>query len=105
MVPRHHPHLHGCARATTLGGIPALMADNVLAANARVMHTRCTCHRSANSEDKRMLKQYTGSDGADIAWDFIRISMFSVAKMCVTAMQVRKAIPSLTTSLNGLALP
>lgn len=44
--------------------------------------------RSANAEDKRYIKEYLGSDGHDIAWDFIRAAMFSAARTSIFMMQV-----------------
>lgn len=43
--------------------------------------------KSAGAEDKRMIKEYLNSDGSDIAWDLIKVSMFSCARTCVTMMQ------------------
>eukprot|EP00197_Chlamydomonas_leiostraca_P012772 CAMPEP_0202858882 /NCGR_PEP_ID=MMETSP1391-20130828/1227_1 /ASSEMBLY_ACC=CAM_ASM_000867 /TAXON_ID=1034604 /ORGANISM="Chlamydomonas leiostraca, Strain SAG 11-49" /LENGTH=549 /DNA_ID=CAMNT_0049537853 /DNA_START=179 /DNA_END=1828 /DNA_ORIENTATION=+ len=42
---------------------------------------------SANAQDKATIKAYLGSDGADIAWDFIRAGMFSAARTCIIMMQ------------------
>lgn len=43
---------------------------------------------SANAQDKKYLKAYLGSDGKDIAWDFIKAAMASVSKTSVILMQV-----------------
>lgn len=43
---------------------------------------------SANEQDKMYLKAYLGTEGEDIAWDFIRCSMQSVSSTCVFLMQV-----------------
>jgi 4-alpha-glucanotransferase len=43
---------------------------------------------SANEIDKKYLKQYLGSDGSDIAWDFIRAAMMSVSNTSVILLQV-----------------
>jgi 4-alpha-glucanotransferase len=49
---------------------------------------RCTAHLcSATAEDKRTIKQYLGSDGQDIAWDFIKACMHSAARTCIMMMQ------------------
>eukprot|EP00877_Chromochloris_zofingiensis_P009818 jgi/Chrzof1/508/Cz01g18120.t1 len=42
---------------------------------------------SANEQDKMYLKAYLGTEGEDIAWDFIRCSMQSVSSTCVFLMQ------------------
>jgi 4-alpha-glucanotransferase len=42
---------------------------------------------SANAGDKAYLKAYLGSDGTDIAWDFIRAAMESVSNTTVFLMQ------------------
>ncbi len=44
---------------------------------------------SANAADKRYLCEYLRTNGDDIAWDLIRVSMSSVANTCVIMMQVR----------------
>lgn len=44
---------------------------------------------SANAQDKKYLKAYLGSDGGDIAWDFIRSAMASVSNTSIVMMQVR----------------
>lgn len=38
-----------------------------------------------------MIKEYLGSDGTDIAWDFIKAAMFSPARTSITMMQARGA--------------
>eukprot|EP00882_Tetradesmus_deserticola_P006821 GHRQ01007183.1.p1 GENE.GHRQ01007183.1~~GHRQ01007183.1.p1 ORF type:complete len:567 (+),score=225.75 GHRQ01007183.1:276-1976(+) len=43
---------------------------------------------SANAQDKKYMKAYLGSDGSDIAWDFIRAAMASVSNTSVIMMQV-----------------
>lgn len=43
---------------------------------------------SANEEDKAYIKAYLGSEGKDIAWDFIRSGLESVARTTVIMMQV-----------------
>jgi 4-alpha-glucanotransferase len=40
-------------------------------------------------QDKKYLKGYLGSDGKDIAWDFIRAAMASVSNTSIIMMQVR----------------
>uniref|UniRef100_A0A383V4Y2 4-alpha-glucanotransferase n=1 Tax=Tetradesmus obliquus TaxID=3088 RepID=A0A383V4Y2_TETOB len=42
---------------------------------------------SANAQDKKYLKAYLGSDGKDIAWDFIRAAMASVSNTSIIMMQ------------------
>ncbi|KAJ9509665.1 hypothetical protein QJQ45_011343 [Haematococcus lacustris] len=42
---------------------------------------------SAGEEDKEVLKAYLKTSGEDIAWDLIKVSMFSVARTCITMMQ------------------
>lgn len=39
-------------------------------------------------QDKKYLKAYLGSDGKDIAWDFIRAAMASVSNTSIIMMQV-----------------
>jgi 4-alpha-glucanotransferase len=43
---------------------------------------------SANEEDKAYIKAYLGSEGKDIAWDFISAGLESVARTTVIMMQV-----------------
>jgi 4-alpha-glucanotransferase len=43
---------------------------------------------SATPVDKAYLKAYLGSDGSDLAWDFIRAAMESVSKTSIFLMQV-----------------
>jgi 4-alpha-glucanotransferase len=43
---------------------------------------------SANAQDKKYLKAYLGSDGKDIAWDFIKSAMASVSCTSIVLMQV-----------------
>eukprot|EP00775_Hariotina_reticulata_P005043 gene5043-5285_t len=42
---------------------------------------------SANAVDKKYLKDYLGSDGTDIAWDFIHAAMMSVSNTSVILLQ------------------
>lgn len=42
---------------------------------------------SANKQDKKYLKAYLGSDGKDIAWDFIKAAMQSVSNTSIIMMQ------------------
>lgn len=42
---------------------------------------------SANAQDKAYIAKYLQSDGSDIAWDFIRAAMQSVAKTSIFMMQ------------------
>lgn len=42
---------------------------------------------SANDTDKSYIKEYLGSDGSDIAWDFIKEAFKSVAKTAVMPLQ------------------
>jgi 4-alpha-glucanotransferase len=44
---------------------------------------------SANAQDKKYLQAYLGSDGKDIAWDFIKSAMGSVSNTSIVMMQVR----------------
>jgi 4-alpha-glucanotransferase len=39
-------------------------------------------------QDKKYLKAYLGSDGKDVAWDFIRAAMASVSNTSIIMMQV-----------------
>ena len=43
---------------------------------------------SASPEDKRYLCEYMRTNGEDVAWDFIRTGMNSVAGTCIMMMQV-----------------
>ena len=43
---------------------------------------------SAGAPDREYLSAYLGSDGADIAWDFIRASFASVSRTTIVMMQV-----------------
>lgn len=43
---------------------------------------------SATPVDKAYLEAYLGSDGSDLAWDFIRAAMESVSKTSIFLMQV-----------------
>ena len=44
---------------------------------------------SAGAQDRDYLGDYLGSDGADIAWDFIRAAFASVSRVTIVMMQVR----------------
>jgi 4-alpha-glucanotransferase len=46
---------------------------------------------SANAQDKKYLQAYLGSDGKDVAWDFIKSAMCSVSNTSIVMMQVRSA--------------
>lgn len=48
----------------------------------------CSYACSANDVDKKTMQEYAGITGQDIAWELIKISMFSVAKTCIIMMQV-----------------
>jgi 4-alpha-glucanotransferase len=39
------------------------------------------------AEEKRNILRYTGTDGHDIAWDFIRLAWYSVANQAVAVLQ------------------
>ena len=43
---------------------------------------------SAGDQDRGYLGDYLGSDGADIAWDFIRAAFASVSRVTIVMMQV-----------------
>ena len=43
---------------------------------------------SAGDQDRDYLGDYLGSDGADIAWDFIRAAFASVSRVTIVMMQV-----------------
>ncbi len=43
--------------------------------------------RSANDHERRHVQEYLGRDGSDIAWDFIRMALASVADMAVIPLQ------------------
>jgi 4-alpha-glucanotransferase len=44
-------------------------------------------YRKRTSEEKDLIRRYLGRDGHDIAWDFIRLAMASVARFAIIPLQ------------------